>query len=139
MSGMAPRIICCRTTTLTGIVRLDYQINDKHRLGARRTWVNAIGPTRDRLKAGNADTINHSHSAVIRLNSTLSPRTYNHRCDLRRPLGRPPASGPIAQPDHSCRGTGPHRPGHSSLLSSVSGQLRYEMPADPVPSPRGVL
>jgi len=65
------------TTTLTGLVRLDYQINDKHRLAARRNWVNAIGPTRDRLQAGNADTINHSHSAVVSLDSTLSSRTYN--------------------------------------------------------------
>jgi len=65
------------TTTLTGIVRLDYQLNDKHRLTARRNWVNAIGPTRDRLQAGNANTMNHSHSAVVSLDSTLSPRAYN--------------------------------------------------------------
>ena len=65
------------TTTLTGIVRLDYQINAKHRLAARRNWVNAIGPTRDRLGAGNADTINHSHSAVVSLDSTLTPRSFN--------------------------------------------------------------
>ena len=65
------------TTTLTGIVRLDYQINSKHRFAARRNWVNAIGPTRDRLGAGNADTVNHSHSAVVSVDSTLSPRTFN--------------------------------------------------------------
>ncbi|MBZ2176591.1 MAG: TonB-dependent receptor domain-containing protein [Acidobacteriota bacterium] len=65
------------TTTLTGIVRLDYQINAQHRLSARRNWVNAIGPTRDRVQAGNADTINHSHSSVVSLDSTLSPRAFN--------------------------------------------------------------
>jgi hypothetical protein len=65
------------TTTLTGIVRLDYQINAQHRLAARRNWVNAIGPTRDRVQAGNADTINHSHSSVVSLDSTLSPRAFN--------------------------------------------------------------
>lgn len=65
------------TTTLTGIARLDYQLNGSHRLSARRNWVNAIGPTRDRLGAGDADTINHSHSAVASLDSTLTPRTYN--------------------------------------------------------------
>ena len=76
-SNLQSAAVSSPTTTLTGIVRLDYQISSKHRLAARRNWVNAIGPTRDRLGAGNADTINHSHSAVVSLDSTVTPGSFN--------------------------------------------------------------
>ncbi len=64
-------------TGQTGLLRLDWQANDKHRVSARGNWVNAIGPTRDRLAAGNAETDNLSRSGVVGLESYLSPRAFN--------------------------------------------------------------
>lgn len=64
-------------TSQTGLLRLDWQPGDRHRLGARGNWVNAIGPTRSRLPAGNASTDNFSRSAVVSLESSLSRRAFN--------------------------------------------------------------
>ena len=64
-------------TNQTGVLRLDYQINDRHRATGRGNWVNAIGPTRDRLAAGNAETDNFSRSAVFTLESALTQRVFN--------------------------------------------------------------
>ena len=64
-------------TSQTGLLRLDWQPGDRHRLGARSNWVNAIGPTRSRLPAGNASTDNFSRSAVVSLESSLSRRAFN--------------------------------------------------------------
>ena len=64
-------------TSQTGLLRLDWQPGDRHRLSARGNWVNAIGPTRDRLAAGNAETDNYSRSGVVSLESSLSLRAFN--------------------------------------------------------------
>ncbi len=64
-------------TSQTGLLRLDWQPGDRHRLGGRANWVNAIGPTRDRLAAGNAETDNISRSGVVSLESSLSLRSFN--------------------------------------------------------------
>ena len=64
-------------TSQTGLLRLDWQPGDKHRLSARGNWVNAIGPTRDRLAAGNAETDNLSRSWVVGLESSISRRAFN--------------------------------------------------------------
>ncbi len=64
-------------TSQTGLLRLDWQPGDRHRLGVRGNWVNAIGPTRDRLPAGNAETDNFSRSGVVSLESYLSLRAFN--------------------------------------------------------------
>ncbi len=64
-------------TSQTGLLRLDWQPGDRHRLGARSSWVNAIGPTRSRLAAGNAETDNLSRSGVVSLESYLSMRAFN--------------------------------------------------------------
>ncbi|MBM3755968.1 MAG: TonB-dependent receptor [Acidobacteria bacterium] len=93
-------------TALTGILRGDYLVTDRHRLTGRVNWVNAIGPTRDRLGAGNADTINFSRSAVLNFDSTLGTHWYNQarftystfytRVDPSSPsLGDPAVNGQI--------------------------------------------
>ena len=64
-------------TSQTGLLRLDWQPGDQHRLSARGNWVNAIGPTRDRLAAGNAETDNYSRSGVVSVESSLSLRAFN--------------------------------------------------------------
>ncbi|MDE0166015.1 MAG: TonB-dependent receptor [Bryobacterales bacterium] len=64
-------------TSQTGLLRLDWQPGDQHRLSARSNWVNAIGPTRDRLAAGNAETDNYSRSGVVSVESSLSLRAFN--------------------------------------------------------------
>ena len=64
-------------TSQTGLLRLDWQPGNRHQLSARGNWVNAIGPTRDRLAAGNAPTDNLSRSAVVSLESYLSLRAFN--------------------------------------------------------------
>ena len=64
-------------TSQTGLLRLDWQPGDRHRLSARGNWVNAIGPTRSRLPAGNAETDNFSRSGVVSLESSLSLRAFN--------------------------------------------------------------
>lgn len=64
-------------TTATGIGRLDYQISDKHRVGGRVNWVNAIGPTYARLYAGYGDQENRSMSGVLSFDSSLSSRFFN--------------------------------------------------------------
>ncbi|MDE0623001.1 MAG: TonB-dependent receptor [Bryobacterales bacterium] len=64
-------------TSQTGLLRLDWQPGDRHRLSARGNWVNAIGPTRDRLAAGNAATDNYSRSGVVSVESSLSLRAFN--------------------------------------------------------------
>lgn len=65
------------TTTPTGLFRFDYQATERHRLTARGNWVNAIGATRDRLGAGDADTQNRSESLVLAADSILTPRLLN--------------------------------------------------------------
>jgi hypothetical protein len=65
------------TTTTTGIARLDYQFNERHRLGGRVNRVNAIGPTYARLGAGYGDQENRSMSGVLSLDSSLSHRFFN--------------------------------------------------------------
>ena len=64
-------------TSQTGLLRLDWQPWARHRLSARTNWVNAIGPTRARLAAGNAETDNLSRSGVVSLESNPSLRTFN--------------------------------------------------------------
>ena len=64
-------------TGQTGLLRLDWQPAGRHQLSARSNWVNAIGPTRDRLAAGNAETDNLSRSTVVGLESYLSSRAFN--------------------------------------------------------------
>ena len=64
-------------TSQTGLLRLDWQPGTRHRLSARGNWVNAIGPTRARLAAGNAETDNFSRSGVVSLESYLSSRAFN--------------------------------------------------------------
>jgi hypothetical protein len=65
------------TTTPTGILRTDYQLTPSHRLMARANWVNAIGLTRDRLPAGDAETNNFSRSAVLSSDSALGLQWFH--------------------------------------------------------------
>jgi len=65
------------STIPTGLGRMDYQINAKHRAGARVNWVNAVTPTIARLLAGFADTENRSWSGVTNLDSSLTSRVFN--------------------------------------------------------------